>query len=84
MDQEAQRQQQEENSHLTGGPPAGLFKIPMDGCSEDSLLSFLRSLQAVASAPPKLQLELEIAINQEGQTPIAESPAEIALERGRH
>ncbi len=29
-----------------------------DGCSEDSLLSFLRSLQEVGSAPPKLQLEL--------------------------
>ena len=30
----------------------------MDSCSEDSLLSFLRSLQEVASPPPKLQLEL--------------------------
>ena len=30
----------------------------MDGCSEDSLLSLLRNLQEVASAPPKLQLEL--------------------------
>ena len=30
----------------------------MDGCSEDSLLSFLRNLQEVASAPPKLELEL--------------------------
>ena len=30
----------------------------VDGCSEDSLLSFLKSLQEVASAPPKLQLEV--------------------------
>ena len=30
----------------------------LGGCSEDSLLSFLRSLQEVASAPPGLQLEM--------------------------